>query len=174
MLKKAGVCDVELMRTVQLMPAAFNVDNKKTGREVMARAEKPGLLPDEQSGSCKGRRAILAALNKVLTTNLSHQKRLVMALCSDNTKSCCDRTVLWIADLCLRPLGTSVEATLAMMITLQQAHHWVHTAFGTSTKKYGRVDPPCKALGKATEQGPPFGQSSVRSSCTQCGAWGLV
>ena len=37
-LKKQGDFAVESMRTIQLMVAAFNMNNKKTGREAMARA----------------------------------------------------------------------------------------------------------------------------------------
>ena len=75
-LKKAAVYDVEKMRTIQLMPAAFNMNNKKTGREVMALAEKLNLLPDEQAGSRKGHRSNLTALNKVLTNDLIRSRRL--------------------------------------------------------------------------------------------------
>ena len=64
-LKKAAVYDVEKMRTIQIMPAAFNMNNKKTGRDVMEYAERLGLLPDEQAGSRKANRSILTALNKV-------------------------------------------------------------------------------------------------------------
>jgi len=52
------------------MPAAFNMNNKKTGREGMALAEKLKLLPDEQAGSRKGHRSNLTALNKVLTNDI--------------------------------------------------------------------------------------------------------
>ena len=46
-LKKAQVFEVEKMRTIQLMPAAFNMNNKKTGKEVMANTERLELLPNE-------------------------------------------------------------------------------------------------------------------------------
>ena len=47
-LKKAKVLEVEKMRTIQLMPAAFNMNNKKTGREVMANAEKFKLMTNKR------------------------------------------------------------------------------------------------------------------------------
>jgi hypothetical protein len=34
-LKKMGIYDVELMRTIQLMHAEFNMNNKKLGRDMM-------------------------------------------------------------------------------------------------------------------------------------------
>ena len=39
-LKKAGLYDVEKMRTIQLMHAEFNANNKHLGRMVMRNAEE--------------------------------------------------------------------------------------------------------------------------------------
>ena len=52
-LKKAGVFDVEKMRTIQLMHAEFNMNNKKLGRNMMAFAKKCNVLGPEQFGSRK-------------------------------------------------------------------------------------------------------------------------
>jgi hypothetical protein len=38
-LKKAGIYDVELMRTIQLMHAEFNMINKKLGWDMMSFAK---------------------------------------------------------------------------------------------------------------------------------------
>jgi hypothetical protein len=59
------------MRTIQLMVAAFNMNNKHTGRTVMQWAESLNVLPPDQYGSRKGKHDVLAALNKVLTLDLS-------------------------------------------------------------------------------------------------------
>jgi hypothetical protein len=117
-LKKAGVYDAELMRTIQLMVASFNMNNKLTGREAMKRAEAFNLIPPDQAGSRKNMRAILHALNKVLTVDLSYQRRLPMALCSNDAKSCYDRIVLWVAALCLLRLGMAGSVIAEMMFTL--------------------------------------------------------
>jgi hypothetical protein len=69
-LKKSGVYDVEKMRTIQLFVAQFNMNNKKSGRDVMFRAESLGAIPKEQAGSRKHHRSVLSALNKVLTMDL--------------------------------------------------------------------------------------------------------
>ena len=50
-LKKSGVWDVEGMRIIQMMVAAFNMNNKRMGREGLQIAELYGLLPNEQAGS---------------------------------------------------------------------------------------------------------------------------
>lgn len=50
-LKKADVCNVELMRTIQLMQSEFNMNNKKLGCDVMTSfAEKHQVLAPEQFG----------------------------------------------------------------------------------------------------------------------------
>jgi hypothetical protein len=69
-LKKPGVHDVAKMRTIQLFVAQFNMNNKKTGCSVMARAEELKVMPKEQAGSRKNHRSVLSALNKVLTMDL--------------------------------------------------------------------------------------------------------
>jgi hypothetical protein len=54
-LKKAGVLDVELIRTIQLMVAAFNINNKHTGQTIMQRAESLQILPPDQYGPAKAK-----------------------------------------------------------------------------------------------------------------------
>ena len=155
-LKKAAVFEVEKMRTIQLMPAAFNMNNKKTGKEAMRRAETLQLLPDEQAGSRKGHRSILTALNKVLTNDLIRARRLPAVMIFNDAKSCYDRIVLWLAALALRRLGTSKPATLEMMNTLQGARHKICTAYGDSNHSYGGefTYPPLQGVGQGNGAGP--------------------
>jgi hypothetical protein len=63
-LKKAGVFDIEKMHTIQLMHSAFNINNKKLGRDMMSFAESCKVLAPEQFGSRKNHQSIIAALNK--------------------------------------------------------------------------------------------------------------
>ena len=51
--KKAGVCDIDKMRTITLMHSELNINNKKLGREVMRHAESNGTLAREQGGCRK-------------------------------------------------------------------------------------------------------------------------
>ena len=62
-LKKAGVYDIEKMRTIQLMHAEFNMNNKVLGKKSMDRAEKAGTIEREQFGGRHGQSSIIAALN---------------------------------------------------------------------------------------------------------------
>jgi hypothetical protein len=66
-LKKAGVHDVEKMRTILLMNAEFNMNNKKLGREMMVNSELHREIAREEYGSRRHHQCILAALNKRLT-----------------------------------------------------------------------------------------------------------
>ena len=155
-LKKAAVLDVEKMRTIQLMPAAFNMNNKKTGRDVMANAEKFDLLPDEQAGSRKNHRSNLTALNKVLTNDIIRARRIPSVIIFNDAKSCYDRIVLWVASLALRRLGATIESTLEMTKTVQSASHKICTAYGDSTNTYGGQDiyPPLQGVGQGNGAGP--------------------
>ena len=155
-LKKSAVYDVEKMRTIQLMPAAFNMNNKKTGREVMENAEKFDLLPDEQAGSRKNHRSNLTALNKVLANDIIRARKLPSVIIFNDAKSCYDRIVLWVAALALRRLGATKESTLEMMQTLQSASHKICTAYGDSTSTYGGRDsyPPLQGVGQGNGAGP--------------------
>ena len=155
-LKKAAVYDVEKMRTIQLMPAAFNMNNKKTGRDVMENAEKFNLLPDEQAGSRKNHRSNLTALNKVLTNDIIRARKIPSVIIFNDAKSCYDRIVLWVAALAMRRLGATTESTLEMTKTLQSASHKICTAYGDSTTTYGGHDsyPPLQGVGQGNGAGP--------------------
>jgi hypothetical protein len=136
------------------MVASFNMNNKHTGRTVMQRAEKLNLIPSDQYGSRKGKRAILAALNKVLTMDLSRLRCLPMALCSNDAKSCYDRIVLWIAALSLLRMGAAQSAVSEMMQTLLTAWHHVITAFGESTRRYRGTHHPLQGVGQDNGAAP--------------------
>ena len=76
------------------MPATFNMNNKKTGREVMVLVGKLNLLPDEQAVSRKVHRSNLTALNKVLTNDLIRSRRLPTIIIFNDAKSFYYRIVL--------------------------------------------------------------------------------
>lgn len=89
MLLKKGKGDfVDDLRTIQLMECDFNGNNKKLGKEVMQCAEANNLLPKEQYGSRKNKRAILQAVNKRLLYDTIHLKRHPAALLSNDAQSC--------------------------------------------------------------------------------------
>jgi hypothetical protein len=154
-LKKAEVYEVELMRTIQLMHAEFNMNNKKLGRDVMSFAELCKALAAEQFGSRKNHQSILAVLNKRLTNDLLRQCRLAGVLCANDAKACYDRIVHSIAILSLRRVGLPLAPARSMFQTLQKSAHHVSTAFGVSTRHYGsKRSTPMQGVGQGNGAGP--------------------
>jgi hypothetical protein len=49
-LKKSSLCNAEKMRTIQLMVAGFNINNKKIGRGAMERAELLQIILRNEEG----------------------------------------------------------------------------------------------------------------------------
>jgi hypothetical protein len=154
-LKKAGVYDIEKMRTIILMNSEFNMNNKKLGRDMMRNAEHHGTLAQEQYGSHKHHRSIIAALNKRLTMDMLRLRRLAGALCSNDAKSCYDRMVHSIASLSMRRQGVPKNPIKSMFSTLQKAAHKIRTAYGVSKCFYGRNrEPPLQTFGQGNGCGP--------------------
>jgi hypothetical protein len=153
-LKKAGVYDIELMRTIQLFNAEFNMNNKFLGRDMMKIAEANAVLPPEQYGSRKAHRAVLAALNKRLTCDVMRQARRSGSLCANDAKSCYDRVVHNIAMLAMLCMGAPLSAIKCMFLTLQSAKHYISTAFGRSLQNYGNFPVPLQGLGQGNGSAP--------------------
>lgn len=154
-LKKAGVYDIDKMRTITLMDAAYNMNNKQLGRDVMMHAESLNNLAREQYGSRKHHQANTAATNKVLTMDLLRLRRQAGALCSNDAKSCYDRVVHSIAALSLLRQGAPKPAVMSMLQTLQGSIHKIRTGYGVSSVHYGgnRV-PPMQGLGQGNGVAP--------------------
>ena len=58
------------MRTIQLMNAEFNINNKKLGKDMMYFAEESRTILRKQYGSSQNHQSIKALLNKRLTCNV--------------------------------------------------------------------------------------------------------
>jgi hypothetical protein len=99
------------MRTIQLMHAEFNINNKKLGWDVMSFAESRRALAPERFGSTKTPQTIL-------TNDLLRQRHLAGALCANDAKSCYDRIVHDITILAIRRLGMPAAPVTSMFKTL--------------------------------------------------------
>ena len=127
--------------------------NNKIGKEVIQQTEQLQLIPEEQSGSRKGRRPVLTALNKVLVTGISQQTRLFLTINNNDDQACYDCTVLWIASLALQRIGLSAEAAFSMTNTLQSTTYDITTAFGIYINKYFPIIPPHQGSGQGNGAG---------------------
>ena len=154
-LKKANVFDVSKMRIITMFNAAFNMNNKKIGRDIMNNAAKYHLMPKEQGGSVKGRRANYSLLEKVLHHDLYRSRRWAYSVISNDAKSCYDRIVLWVAAIALIRMGAPQPAVQTMITSIQRAQHYIHNAFGTSSVAYSNdSDIPLQGCGQGNGAGP--------------------
>jgi len=144
LLKKLGVFDVELMRTIERMAAQYNMNNKRLGRITMRPAEKYNLLPKEQYGSRKRHRSITCLLNKVLICNISRQLCLPLTLTSNDAVKCYDYMIHNVTSLSIQAAGIPHQPITAMFTLLQNAQHFVLTAFGKLKNLTGAEKDNCK------------------------------
>ena len=135
--KKEDSPRLEEMRTIVLMDAAYNMNNKWYGKEFMKHNEALETIPEEQSGSRKRKKAAEVALKKVLAMDLLRQFRRAGFLCSNDAIQCYDRILHNVAMLCMMRLGADKSAVTSLFGQLQQAQHAIMTAHGLSEPKYG-------------------------------------
>ena len=98
-LKRSGEFHVDRMRCIQLYDAEKNMVNKHLGRAMLAHAEKAKAICDEQYGSRKNHKAIMACLNKELIMDLFRQKRHAGAIGIIDAKGCFDHIIHTVAIL---------------------------------------------------------------------------
>jgi ribonuclease HI len=136
-LKKIGVFDVAKMRTIQLMDADFNANNKHDGRMMMKHAEARQTLSPFNMGSRKYFTSSLEAAAKVWTCDLSRFQAKPMWMIFNDAKSCYDRIVHSVAILCMAFQKMPYAALYVAFSTLQKAVHHVRSAYGVSKRSYG-------------------------------------
>jgi hypothetical protein len=93
-------------------------------------------------------------LNKVLTTDISRQKILPMAICSNDTRQCYDRIVHSVVNIFLQRVGVHPNTCHVMLGTLQQMQHYVKTTYGTSNTSYGCIQIPLQGVLQGNGAGP--------------------
>ena len=123
---------VTKLRTITLLEADFNFNNKVLGKSTIDHAERNNLIAKEQYGSRKNKSAIEHAVHKALTYDIIRQTRLPAALCSNDAKSCYDRVVHSIASLAYQRLGVPKPPVHCMLKSIQRMKHHIRTTFGDS------------------------------------------
>jgi hypothetical protein len=136
-LKKAGLIQVDSLRTIVLFQADCNYAFKYVGREMMSNAEKHESLAPEQYGSRKNHRSIDLATNKALSNDLLRQQKSPGAVCSNDAKSCYDLIGHTPASIAMQRQGVPKSTVTCMFTTLQELKHKVRTAYGDSESTYG-------------------------------------
>ena len=153
--KKPGDFRVKAMRTIQMMVAESQANNKLCGRSAMQYGEANGLVPDGQFGSRKKHQAIDLALAKALLWDQLAMRRLAAGWILNDAKSCFDRVVHWVAQVALQRYGIPYAAVKSMFTTLQKATHRVRTGFGDSTTSFSPpTEVPFQGCGQGNGAGP--------------------
>ena len=65
---------VDEQRTIKLLAAHFNENNKKLGRDMMAHAEAAGMIAPEQGGSRKGHSSSGLGMEVMLNFDIARQQ----------------------------------------------------------------------------------------------------
>jgi hypothetical protein len=151
--KKADSKHVEKLRIIVLFHSLFNMLNKKVARQATQSATQLDAIPSEAYAK-PGFRSNDCGLNKVLTYDISRQRKTPAALCSNDAKSCYDRIVHAIANICLQRVGVQSNTCRVMFGTLQQMKHYVKTAYGTSSQSYGSIHIPLQGVLQGNGAGP--------------------
>ena len=100
--KDSNNWNIERLRTIVLIEAAHNLNNKLLGRRVMEHAEKHQAIAPEQHGSRKRLSSMQASVNNRLMYDLMRQHRHGGILCSNDAKLCYDRIVHSVLSLSLQ------------------------------------------------------------------------
>jgi hypothetical protein len=163
LLKATGDTRAHKLRTILLLEADFNMNNKHLSRLGMWQAEKfNGCLAPEQCGGRRDHRSNETCLNSVLICDDSRFRRKTMAICSNDAKGCFDRMVHSVTYICMRRLGIPKFPLLSMFKVIQKLDHHVRTAFGTSENTYG----PLSHAGAHPNQGILQGNGAAMSGWT--------
>ena len=148
------------MRTIKLMAALFNENNKKLGRDMMCHAEQAEMIADDQHGSRKWRDSKRLTGEVTVSLDIPRQHRLAASHVSLDASQCYDRMAHPPAGLCMIQHGAHPPAVRSMFRVLQNANNRVATAFGISEHSYGgilrqqRGLRPCQGSGQGNGAGP--------------------
>ena len=153
--KKPGDFRVKKMRTIQMMDAEFQANNKLVGKKAMEFAERNSLIPPGQCGSRKKHQAIDLALSKTLVWDQLILRRQPAGWVLNDAKSCFDRVVHWVAQVALRRFGIPWATVDMMFRTLQVSTHRVRTGFGDSSRVFSPPSEyPFQGCGQGNGAGP--------------------
>jgi len=110
------------------------MNNKWLGRAIMIKAEQAQELAPEQHGSWKEKAANIQSLDKQLFYNTIQFNHQPAALCSNETKSCCNRIVLLVVALAMCHLGGMIDGIKSMVETLSTMKHHIQWCLATQNR----------------------------------------
>ena len=105
-------------------------------KDAMLSADNFDLLVNEQYKSRLYMVAIYLATNKCLVYDVFRQMTKLIAVCSNNARSCYDRIIHIAAFLALRQLRIPKLMIIRMLHTIQVMEHVIRISFDDSTEIY--------------------------------------
>ena len=137
LLKRSMDYRAEKLRTILLLEADFNMNNKALGADMMTAGERLGALACNNYGGRKKLQAAEISMNQQLTYNSIWGRRGRAVVMSNDAKGCYDRIAHTVLTICMRRLGVPRPAMQSMIETIQEMEHYIRTAFGDSEGKCG-------------------------------------
>ncbi len=127
------------LRTILLLEADFNMNNKVLGSDAMRSGERIKELAPDNYGGRRGLRVAEISMNQLLTYNSIWGRRGRAILMSNDAKGCYDRIAHIVVDLALQRLGAPGPALQSMIETIQDMTHHIRTAYGDSDSGYKKA-----------------------------------
>lgn len=133
MLEKIpGCCLIDKLRSIILMEADFNANNKEIfGVNMIENIRKYNLMMEEIFSEI-GKMAEDRGLAKILTYDIVRQCRLTAAISSVDAANCYDSIAHAIASLIFQACRVPVAGVEAMLSAIQEMKYFLRTAFGDS------------------------------------------
>lgn len=128
--KVAGCCLIDKLRSIILMEADYNANNKEVfGVNMMQNIRKNGLMMEEIFSEV-GKTAEDGGLAKVLFYDIVRQSRKSAAISSVDAANCYDSIAHAIASLVFQACGVPVAGVEAMLTAIQEMRYFLRTAYG--------------------------------------------
>ena len=124
-------------RTILLMEADFNINNKAMGADAMRAGKQLGALARDNYGGCKGLRGAEVSVNQLLLYDSVRARRGRMIVNSNDLKGCFDAITHIPMILGFHRLGVPLAPINSMIEAIQEMEHYICTALGTSEAHYG-------------------------------------
>ncbi len=137
LLKRKQDYRAEKLRTILLLEADFNMNNKVMGRDMMRHGKSANTLAKDNYGGQTNAQAVEVSLNWQLTNNSIWARRGRAILISNDAKGCYDRIAHIVASLAMQCFNVPKPALASMLTAIQEMDHHIRTAFGLSTNTYG-------------------------------------
>ncbi len=127
--KMFGCALITKLWSILLMEADFNATNKIIYRQRMLQTARKYKLMPEEVFSKRNHLADNRTFIKVLFCVIVHQTRLPAGISAVDADNCYNRIAHPIASMVFQALGVPKEATIAMLMTIQDMKFFLRTEF---------------------------------------------